>query len=57
MPTMEEWTIKMVELAKMAKLACLIREGTITTFYKRKLFMEFLLKMDKNLLVISRLTG
>lgn len=54
---MEEWTIKMVELTKIANLACLIREGTITTFYKRKPFMEFLLKMDKNVLVISRLTG
>lgn len=32
--TMEEWAVKMVELAEMAKLTCLIWEET-TTFLKR----------------------
>lgn len=30
---MEEWIMKKVEFAEMAKLACLNREGAMNTFY------------------------
>lgn len=32
-PIMEEWTMKIVELAEMVKVTCLIKEGT-TIFIK-----------------------
>lgn len=51
-PIMDEWTVKMSEPAKRAKVICLNREGIISTFTEDgKPFMDFLLKMNKNELI------
>lgn len=52
-PTMEEWLVKVTELAEVAKLTSLIRERTITTFISGwNILMDFLLKKEENKLVI-----
>lgn len=44
----------MVKLIEMPKLPCLIREETAMTFMEDwKTFMDFLVKTDKNELMIS----
>lgn len=46
---MKKGVMKMTELAEMAKLTCLIREETISSFIKDwNLFIDLLLNMDKN---------
>lgn len=46
-PTVEEWIVKMLEFAEMAKLAYLIRDKIISTSYG--VFFFFLLKMEKKI--------
>ena len=47
--TMEEWLVKMMELAEMAKLTSLIREKTITMFTADwKPLIAFLPETEKN---------
>ena len=42
-PTMEEWMVKLMELAEMAKLTALIREKTLTNFMANwKPLLDFL---------------
>lgn len=50
---MEEWIVRMSEQAKMAKLTCLIKGKTTSTFTKAlKFFMVFLLKIEKSEVMI-----
>lgn len=46
-PTMEEQLANITELAEIAKLTCFIREKTSTCTDDWKLFVDFLLKMEK----------
>lgn len=49
----QEWLAKMVERAEMAKLTCLLRERSITTFFSDwNPLMDFLLKKEGNELMI-----
>lgn len=53
---MEECTVKMVELSEMAKLTCLIREGTTATFIKDwKTLYGHLIKMRQKWISETRL--
>lgn len=46
--TTEDWLLKMMEFAKMAKLTTLIREKTLSTFTSNwKLLIHFLCEMKK----------
>ena len=48
-PTANEWIMKMMELAEMAKLTTIIKEGSVIKFMSDwKLFIEFLQETEKN---------
>lgn len=50
---MEKWIVKMIEFVEMVTLTCLIKEGIIINCLKNwKHFMDFVLKIDKNEIVI-----
>lgn len=50
---MDEWIVKVMEIAEMAKPIVWLKKRTKTTFIKDwKSFVDFLLKMDINELVI-----
>ena len=52
-PSMEDWMIKLMELAQMAKLTALIRENTVTGFVSIwKPLLDYLLVMQKNEVLI-----
>ena len=48
-PTMNEWLMKMMELAAMAKLTALIKEGATTRFMLDwKPFIEYVQEIEKD---------
>lgn len=53
-PKAEQWMMNMTELAKVAKLICLITERSTTIFISNwKPLMDIFLKKDKNEVVID----
>ena len=53
-PTVNEWIIKMMELAEMATLTTIIKEGSATKFIVDwKHFVEFVQEIEKNDIYVS----
>uniref|UniRef100_A0A8D0KLK4 Reverse transcriptase domain-containing protein n=1 Tax=Salvator merianae TaxID=96440 RepID=A0A8D0KLK4_SALMN len=52
LPTVDDWLVKMMELAKMDKLTNLLRIKTVDRFYRNwKPFIDFLQEMDNGLAI------